>query len=764
MAKIVKTQIEIEGKWHEEEVLVEQEDLAPWTREKDLALVGKAVQRVDGEERTSGTAMFTYDVQLPGMLIGKILRSPLPHAKIIGIDTSEAEALPGVRGIVTRDSAAMNPWLGSRYLFEEIVRFEGDEIAAVAADNEDIARDALKKISVQYEPLPFVLDPDEALKNDAPMLREGGNEAGEPAVHERGDLELGFTSADVVVKQTYKTPAALHNSLETHGSVVKWEGKRLIVWDSTQHIFGVRSGLAEALELPLNDIRVIKQYIGGGFGSKTDAGKYTIIAALLAKKTNRPIKIMLDRREENLAAGNRPPASIDVRLGAKKDGTLTAIQLVGRAGIGAYGIGAPPIGGPARELYACENVKTVEQGVYINTGPASAFRAPGYVEGSFALESALDELALELDMDPLELRKRNYADKQQVRNLPYSSKDLTKAYEMGARKIALAKKSWQSGGSGNKKRGIGMASQIWGGGGSPPSYAVLRMNADATFDLITGTQDIGTGTKTVMLQIASEELGVSMSRMNILIGDTLACPYAIISAGSLSLPSVGPAVRAAAKQVKMQLLDIASSLIDVPIDDLDLKNETVISRTNPQKKIHLDDIAKKVGNYMIIGKGARGPNPDKQNVNTFGVHFVEVEVDLATGSVEILNDVAVHEFGRVINPLTLSSQVEGGVIQGMGFGLYEGRIMDRRTGKMVNANLTDYKLPTAMEIPVIDSEPVDQVDTIATSIGAKGAGEPPIIPQAAAIANAVYHATGLRIRELPITPDKILSALKSRSQ
>lgn len=754
MAKIVKTQVEIEGTWHEREVLVEEEDLTPWDSDAVLSLVGKPVRRVDGIERTSGAARYTFDVQLPGMLVGKIMRSPLPHARVKSVDVSEAEALPGVRAIMTGTQAPD--------LFPETVRFEGEEVAVVVADDEDIAKDALSLIRVEYEEFPFVCDPAKALEPGAPQVGEESNEAGGPNVHERGDIKHGFAEADVIVDRKYSTRAALHNCFETHGGVAQWEGDYLTVWYSTQFIFGVRAALAKAFELPLKNVRVIKKYIGGGFGSKIGPGRVGIIAAKLARQTGRPVKIMLDRHEENLAAGNRPPANIHVRLGARQDGELTAVELHSISAVGPSG-GPPPVAGPARELYRCANVKTTEQGVYTNTGPSSAFRAPGYVEGTFALESAMDELAHQLELDPVDLRMKNYAERQQVRDMPYSTKDLASSYKIGKEKIG-----WESRGrlqkKGAKRRGIGVASQIWGGGGAPPSYAIMRMNADGTFEVLTGTQDIGTGTKTVMTQIAAEEIGVSLEKVQVVVGDTLSGPYGILSAGSLTVPSVGPPVRMAAKKVKEQIIDIASALIDVDARQLSIRDGIVRAGGDVDKTITVDEVAEKVGDYMIIGKGVRGPNPEEHNVNTFGAQFAEVEVDLQTGAVDVIKIVAVHEFGRVLNPLTLSSQVEGGVLQGLGFGLMEGRVIDRNTGKMVNANLTDYKLPTALDVPEIEFEAVNQVDPIATSIGSKGAGEPPIIPAAAAIANAVFDAMGVRIYDLPITPDKVLRAVQDSAK
>ncbi len=789
MARFKKTKVEIEGKWEEREVLVETDNLDRWGDDVTLKKVGKPQTRVDGFERVSGTARYTHDVSLPGMLAGKFFRSSIPHGRVKQIDVSAAEALPGVRFILTRES--LGEFLraeasgevdgaggtGGAALFDTTVRFEGDEICAVAAVDLPTAEEALSLIKVEYEELPFVHDAAGAYRPEAPAIGEDGNIAGVPSIHRRGDIEAGFKEAEVIIERTYTTSSALHNSFETHGTVAHWEGEYLTIWDSTQNVFGVRSQIADAFGLPLHHVRVIKEYIGGGFGSKNAAGKYAIAAAVLSRKTGRPVKMVLDRREENLAAGNRPQTVMHLRVGAKSDGSLTAIELKSLSGVGAYGEGAPPVGGPARELYACENVLTEEQGVLTNTGTYTAFRAPGYVEGTFALESAMDELARRLDMDPVEIRMKNYAERQQVMDLPYSTKNLAESYKVGMEKIGwMEKRNAKAKGTakeetgaekdtGAKRRGVGMASQVWSGGGTAPSYAIARMNADGTFDVLTGSQDLGTGTKTVFSQIAAEELGVGIEKIHMVVGDTLTGPYGVLSAGSLTVPSVGPAVRMAARDARNQILDIAGEILDQPAESLDIQNGIIqsgfASDAGAGARISLDEVAEKVGNYMIIGKGARGPNPEDYNVNTFGAQFAEVEVDIETGEIRVLNVAAVHEFGRVINPLTLSSQIEGGVIQGLGFGLLEKRTMDRNTGRSVNPNLEDYKIPTALDVPDIDWQAAGPADPIATNIGAKGAGEPPIIPPAAAIANAVFDAVGVRIYDLPITPARILEAIRA---
>ncbi len=761
MPKLQKIQVEFEGRWREEEAIVEEDPLSPWKQDASLIHVGQPVQRVDGYERVSGRATYTCDVILPGMLYGKILRCPHPHARITRIDSSRAEALEGVFAVMTLENAPPIAFEGDRRLFEEELRYQGEEVAAVVADDEYTAVDALALIDVEYEILPHVVDLEAALAPDAPQVQPGGNLLlGTRDIYQRGDLDAGFASADVIVEATYHTPTALHNSLETHGSVAQWINGKLTVWDSTQGVFNVRKSLAKALDLPFHRIRVIKQYMGGGFGSKLSMGKYTLLAALLSRSTARPVRFLLDRREENLCTGNRPSALIQCKVGAKKDGSLTALWSKSLSAVGAYGGKAGACGGPFRDMYLCANVHTEEGAVHTHTGPACAFRAPGYVEGTFALESLMDELAHELQMDPLQLRLHNYADSNQSRNLPYTSKTLRQAYELGAAAIGWNKRNRKAGDrSGRFRQGIGMASQTWGGGGTPPYYAIVKLNPDLTADVLTGTQDLGTGTKTVVAQIAAEELGLRVEDIRVILGDTESGPFGESSGGSITMASVGPAVRLAAYDAKRQVLELAGFILDTPPERLDIRERVVASLDDPNKMLPLSEVAAKTGNYTIIGRGARGPNPRDATINTFGAQFAQVEVDMDTGQLRVLQIVGKHDVGRALNPLTLSSQFEGGVLQAIGFATMEARLVDTPTGMVLNANLEDYKLPTVLDTPQIDVTAVDLADPVCNSLGAKGAGEPPIIPSAAAIANAVYHATGLRIRTLPLTPQVILEAI-----
>ncbi|MBI1729573.1 xanthine dehydrogenase family protein molybdopterin-binding subunit [Candidatus Acetothermia bacterium] len=767
MPKVVTQQVEFEGHFFEQTVVIEGDDITPWGPEKEFSVVGQPHTRIDGSERVTGGAKFTHDIHLPGMLYGKFLRSPHPHAQIKKISTSRAEKLPGVRAIFTYENSPEIPWrMGLTKLFDKRIRYAGEEVACVIADDESICLDALDLIEVEYEKLPSVVDAELALENNAPKLHEAGNlVTGKPETYARGDVEKGFKEADVVVEGTFRTQVALHNCMETHGSAAVWEGDNLKIWDSTQHIFGVRDMVATALGLPKHKVRVIKQYMGGGFGSKNGAGKYTILAALAAKKTGRPVKILLDRREENLLAGNRPSTLQIVKIGATRDGKLTAIYHKCIANEGAYAAWVAGSTGPSTRMYACPNVKAENFGVFTNLGPVAAFRAPGYVEGTFALEAMMDEVAAKLGIDPLELRLRNYAEVDPTSGKSFTTKGLRKAYEIGSEMIGWERRSQikKQNSTATKKIGFGMGSQIWGGSGGPPAYSVVKINNDGTAVVLTGTQEIGTGAKTAMAQIAAEVLAFPIESISVELGDTQIGLYSPLSAGSMTLASVGPAVRGAAEDAKKQLLDVGSQVLNIPIEDLVIENGDFLNKKSgertPVKKIY-----EKLQNYMIVGRGARGPNPADKVVNTFGAQFAQVEVDIETGKVTLQKIVAVHESGRVINPLATRSQLEGGIIQGLGFALCEQRFVDPHLGLVLNASLETYKIPTMMDIPAIEAEMVNMPDPDVNNLGVKGIGEPPIIPTPAAIANAVADALGKRIYELPLSADRVLNTLYPSSQ
>ncbi|UCH92349.1 MAG: xanthine dehydrogenase family protein molybdopterin-binding subunit [Candidatus Aminicenantes bacterium] len=761
--KIVKSKFFLEDDFLESLAEVPAEEVGAWKPEKKLKILGTPVSRVDGYDKVSGTAQYTFDVGLANMAIAKTLRCPHPHARIKSIDTAKALKHPGVLAVITQKNTPKIPWYSNTsYLFDPHLRYLGDEVACLAAESEEIAAEALKLIRVEYEILPFVVDTGKAMKPDAPKLYENGNiRGGKPFVYKRGDAEKGFKEADVVVEDTFTTQVAVHNPTEVHCSAANWDGDRLTVWDSTQTVFNVRDTLAQSLGIPANKVRVIKKYMGGGFGSKLVPGKYTVMAALLARKIGRPVKIALDRKEMNLAVGNRPDSVQKLKAGAKKDGTLTALSHHAYGTVGAYTYGAG-CSWPLRTVYKCDNVYVEEYSVYTNAGPGRPMRAPGHVQGTFAMDSLIDEIAEKIGMDPLEFRLKNYAEKDQVYNIPYTSKRLREAYKKGAEAIGWQRRS-QPAGSGTPgpiKRGIGMATQIWWGGGGPPAYATIKLNSDGSAQVMAGSQDLGTGTYTFITQVAAEVLEIPLEKISVTLGDTSLCPYCGGSGGSTTAPSVAPAVHDAAEQIKAKLMSGAAALLELPEDQLLYQNGVISSKKDESKKVTITDILGKTRERELIANGARNANPKGYMINTFGAQFAEVEVDTETGKVKVLKVVAANDIGRVLNRKTAENQFHGGIIQGIGFALMEQRIIDQTTGKVLTTNMHDYKMPTVMDMPEIEAYVVSDADPLISSVGAKGLGEPAHIPTAGAIANAVYNAIGVRIKSLPITADKVLSALQ----
>jgi CO/xanthine dehydrogenase Mo-binding subunit len=738
LARLIRTEKEVEGRFEEVWLVVEEDPLTQWP-EGPLTVVGQDAVRQDARERVRGEARYTADIQLPGMLHAAVLRSPHAHARVKTIDLAPALAMPGVHG-------ALGP--GDAKGLEDEPGFCGAAVAAVAADTFAQARRAVEAINIEWELLEPILDPEEAVRREQFTMPS--------STYERGDFEKALESADVVIEGTYRTSVVLHNSMETHQAVCEWVGDTLNVYISTQYIWGVRGAVAAELGMPADKVRVVCEYMGGGFGSKNDPGEYTFVAAELAKRTGRPVRCALTRREENTAAGNRNLTIQRLKVGARSDGTIVALGGEFINGVGWSGWSAMT-DGPMQMLYSCDNVRTVRHGAKINMPPMKAFRAPGFVEGTFGLECLIDELAVKLELDPLELRRKNYADSNDGK--PYSSKNLMECYE-------LARKHWdrrdevRARSTDTWKHGVGTASQIWFGGGGPPSYAWTRVGSDGRVTVVTAMQDIGTGTRTAMAQIAAEELGVPLDRVEVALGDSARGPYATLSAGSSTTPSVGPAVRAAAADAKRQIIEIAAQRHHLEERVLDIKDGVVFSADGNLSQ-PLEQLLEILESAQILGKGGRGPNPTGMSVFTFGVQVVEVAVDVETGEVRVERVAAAHDVGRIINPLGARSQVEGGIIQGVGHTLSEQRLHDPETGRILTTSLDAYRMPTIADIPEIVCEFVDKPDEHLTNLGSKGVGEPPIIPLAAAVANAIRDATGADVQELPITREEMLRALEA---
>lgn len=751
---------------------------APGTRPRawgKTRVVGKGLPRVDAYERLSGKAVYPSDVSLPGMLYGAILRSPHAHSRVRRVETKAAEAMEGVHAVISGSTPGTDLlWPYSRdqrfRLFDPICRYEGEVVAAVAADTPYGAWDAIRAIEVDYEVLPFVSDIAQALSPDSSPVHLGGNRVKAAERYQRGDVAKGFLEADAVVEETYTTACELHTPMEAHGCVAEWDGRDLTIWESTQGVYAVQAQVAEVLGLPLSRVRVIGRYMGGGFGSKLQTDKSTIIAALLSRKTGRPVKLFLTREETFLAAGNRPAVVMRLKAGVRKDGTLTALDLLVTGSGGAYATGGTlATDYLVRDLYLCPNVRTELEDVYINSGPARAFRAPGHPQGAWALEQMMDALAAAIDIDPVELRLRNIPSGSQSKrgNPPYTSTGLRQCLEEGARVFG-----WHGVRPGLPrntkdpaiKRGVGMAACLWsGGGGRPPSTVILKLFSDGSANLNMGASDLGTGTKTVMAMVVTEELGVRPEVIQIEYADTGTTQYATPSGGSKTVPTESPAVRAAAIDVKRQLLTMAAEELGTETSSVFLENGFVALVREPGRRVRVSDLRGLKERGVIVGVGYRAPNPEGTVTNPFAAQFCEVEVNTRTGEVRILRFLSANDSGRVMNRLTYENQVIGGITMGIGLAMTEERVLDRnQTGRLVSRNWHDYKLPTALDVPAETRTLPIEIEETANTTGTKGLGEPVTIPTAPAIANAIYHATGVRITDTPMPPHRLVSALRGR--
>ncbi len=741
-----------------------------WPVNDQLKHVGKSVKRYDAVAKVTGQAKYTADMRLPGMLFAKFYRSNTPNAKVKSWDSSKAENLAGVYAI-----HAMKNDDGE---FADI-KYAGQPLAAIAASSLEIAEEAIKLIDVSYEYFDFVIDVEEAQKPEAPLVHkvqvEGKDDAGDVGVSHDGskangnvvgpstgsffgpsstqdEIEQGFKSADHIVERVYRTQVHTHVSLETHGVVADWKPGNLTVYASTQNTANVRDEMADYFDLPKTSVRVLSEYTGGGFGAKHSAGVYGPMAATLSKKTGRPVWLMLDRKEDHVSTGNRPNSIHYLKIGAKKDGKLTAIQQRshGTAGI-ALGAG---VGRVAQALYECPNFSTEQYDVYTHAGPGAPWRAPGNVQGAFGLEQAIDEIAEKLGMDPLAYR--DIIDKSEMRKVERQRG--AEAFGWSGRKKAGAD-------SGPIKKGVGVAQSTWPRFVHLDSTAEVRMLKDGTVEVRSCTQDIGTGTKTILGQVVAEELGIPVEDVTVSIGDSY-FPNGPSSGGSVATGSITPPARNAAYKVKMDLFEQVAKKLETDAVNLTMKDGKIYDTTDESKSIEFKEALKSMRTGQIIATASRTDDyggfqqPWGLAHGDLGsVQFAEVTVDTETGFVKVDKIVAAHSCGRPLNTAHVRSQINGGVINGLAYALYEYRVMDKETGIMMNANVDQYKLPYSMEIPEIESLIIEDYAG-ASSTDAYGIGEPANIATAVAIANAVYNAIGERIYEIPITPDKILKALK----
>ena len=744
MARLVKTQVEMEGRYEERWTLVEDDTTPEYGKDEELAVVGRPHVRISAAARVTGSARFVSDIELTGMVHAAVLRSPHANARVGSLDRAAAEALPGVRAVIGPGDL---PDRDGRPVLTDAPAYAGAAVAAVAADTPDQAERALEALAPEWEPLAFVVDLDEGL------ARQDFTQ--DPAETSRGDVDAALAGAAAVVEREYRTPAQMQNPLEPHCAVAMWESGTLTVWCSTQGIFAARDELARAYGLEPDDVRVVCEYMGGGFGGKQGSGPEGYLAAELARRSGRPVRLVYTRRDEHTTVGYRAPTVQTYRIGADAQGTLLGIEGSAVIGVGQHGWVFPVLN-PAETLYECANVRSMVLPVKLNLGFSNAFRAPGVMEGTFGFEQALDELAEELGVDPLEIRLRNEATLEQGSGNPYTSKHLEACHRRAAEVAGWAGRD-ELRSDGRVRRGMGLASQIWWGGGGPPAHAAVRLGKTARPTLVCGFQDIGTGTMTASAVIVAEALGVPVAAVRVQAGDTARSGYGPTSGGSMTLASVAPAVRTAAHEVRTQLLDLAADMFEIAASDLVLAGGHVSSRDGTLRH-EITEITSKLGNSSLVGHGSRGPNPDGMRIHTFGCQVAQIAVDTLTGAITVERIWAVHDVGRIINPMGAMSQVTGGVLQAIGFALTEERVVDPTTGTVVNAGLEDYKVPTMADTPEIVCEFVDSPDPH-LGLGIKGLGEPPIIPTAAAIGNAFAHATGERLREAPYTPRRVLEAL-----
>jgi xanthine dehydrogenase YagR molybdenum-binding subunit len=745
-----------------------------WPINKDLKYVGHSIERYDGLAKASGRARYTADVQLPGMLYARFVNASVPHAHVLSVDTSAAESHPGVKAVHVIQHSLGGAVLRDPSLEQvkyPVVRYAGQPIAAVAAVTPYAAEEAAALIKVQYETKPFVVDLDKArLENAALVFPGAADQAGTagggggprnvpqtgnvhgPNIKKQGDIDQSLKEADVVVEGHYITQVQTHSALETHGIVADWKPDMLTVWASTQGTASVREELAAFFNIPMSQVRVITEFMGGGFGAKFGAGNHGVVAAALSKKAGAPVRLMLDREEEHLSVGNRPSSDQMLRIGAKKDGDITGIHLIsyGTAGCGT-GAGCS---GPATNLYKYASIHTEENDVFTNAGPGAAMRAPGHPQGAFALEQTIDELAVKLNMDPIDLRDKT--DSHPVRKVE--------------RQIVRDSELWKSrnpragADSGPIKRGVGLAQSVWYRFVRMNCSAEVRVHKDGSVEVLSAVQDIGSGIKTVLAQIAAEQFGVPPSQIAIKVGDTN-YPQGPDSGGSVTTLSLTPAVRDAVWQASQKFLaNVAPALGSTP-DDLVLITGEIRSKSGKISPISFQRAAAKMTADQIAAQATRVPDYDRSKYLTYGgVDVAEVKVDTELGRIHVTRVLSVHDCGRPMNPSQVISQINGGIIQGISFTLFENRLLDPVHGLMVNPNLEFYKIAGSRETPEIDVRLVEaylgQSSTDASGIG-EAAG---VVSIGAAVGNAVYNALGVRIRQTPMTPAVVLAALRSPQQ
>jgi CO/xanthine dehydrogenase Mo-binding subunit len=759
---------------------------------------------VDAEERATGRVNYVLNFEVPGMLVGRILRSPFAHARVVRVDSSRAERLEGVGAVLTRsdfgnekkyDGIYGRIFRDQRVVATEKVRFVGDPVAAVAGVNEDVAEEALALIDVEYEEIPTVFDPEEALKPEAPLVHDPRpdqqpmfsnliqNLAGSTNVCShfklrRGDVEGGFRQADIVFEDTFRSPAVQHVPLEPHVTLAHYSGGKLTIWTSTQMPYAIRAQMADLVRLPLSGVRVMTQTLGGGFGSKGSL-RLEPIAAFLALKANRPVKVTLTREEEFVTVCKHP-ATIHLKTGVKHDGTLIARQVAAFFNTGAYTDIGPVVarnGGSAMSgPYKIPHVKIDSFAVWTNQVPAGALRGFGVPQAVWAYETQMDMIAERLGVDPVALRRRNllhdgdlFATGEKLQGIHY---DALLDRAAASVKWAPTDAHWlrdkrAASRQGSVRRGKGIALVIKATITPSTSAATIKLNEDGSVNVLTSSVEIGQGAKTVLAQIAAEATEVPLNLVSVSDPDTDVTPYDQQTSSSRTTFSMGNAVMRAAADLKRQVIDHAAELLEVSVDDLEIREGRVEVRGSPDRVLRYNEIVLRSGQGSLIGRGAfttRGGLDLETGQGIGSVHWhqgaigCEVEVDIESGKVKVLDLNPSVFAGRVVNPRLCELQLEGSVFFGIGQALFEEMVYDDN-GQLLNRNLGDYTIPSFEDIPaslkpgLLEAEGANEIH---------GVGETLLPPVMAAIGNAVYNAAGVRVKDLPITAEKILRGIQGQ--
>jgi len=740
-----------------------------------MTTVGQPVPRIDAYDKVTGRAAYVGDLEIPGMVHGLILRSPWPHARVLSIDASGAEGLPGVLGVLTRDHlGGIDPYFGSVVRDRPIVamdkvRYQGEPVAAVAARDLATAQEALELIRIEYEELPLVSDTEEALVPGSPALHET-NLCAEHH-YDWGDVEEGFAQSDRVFEDTFTFPMVYHYALEPHTSIGQYTNQGITVWSTAQHPFLVRGDLARMFGFSLHQVRIIVPYLGGGFGSKSYT-KMEPLAVALSKVAGRPVRLALSV-EEAFKTVRRHAARCTVKTGVKLDGTFVARECLIHLDTGAYADNGPLVANRAGERiagpYRWPNLKVSSSAVYTNSTPAGSFRSIGAPQAAWASESQVDIIAADLGLDPLEIRLKNMlARGEEVRKgrRPLDG-DPAAGLRLAAQAVAWSGKE-EPGAAENDGTGLvtgkGLGCNLSGVGSSPTSTALVRMHVDGTLTVLVGTTELGQGSRSAMAQVVSQELTVPMGDVGVISSDTSMVPYDRSTGSSRSTTLMGLAVQDGAIEVKDQLLELAALHFESPVEELSIEEGQVVRQGESISFGAL--IQEEFGGVAgeLMGRGYVTPRRHGGRLAQspvfyeVGISAAEVELDQETGAIRIPHYVSVADVGKAINPQQCEGQDEGAAMQGLGHTLFEEMLYE--DGQLVNPNLIDYKVPTFAELP-------DKLETILIEngdgpgpFGSKGLGEGGIVAAGPAVANAIFRATGVRIKELPLTPERVWRALR----